>query len=71
MEITELEDGTSIEQMINDLEFYIDHNTKYNGKFVESIIDQFDKTGDLTQRQIDALVKIYRQNKVKEYKENL
>lgn len=30
MEITELEDGTSIEQMINDLEFYIDHNTKYN-----------------------------------------
>jgi len=67
MEITELEDGTSVDKMMDDLLFFIDHNVMFNGKLVDSIINNFRDNGQMSEKQLEVLINIYKKNKVADY----
>ncbi len=61
MEIDESSD------FIQNLMFFIDHQTKFDGSFVDSVIDLIREGKDISDAQYEALVNIYEKWRVKEF----
>lgn len=58
---------TSLQTLIDHLIFFVDSHPKYDGKFIDDVLDVYENHGELTQNQISALLEIYEKWKVADY----
>ena len=58
-------------QIVSDLLRFADHNRNFNRKFVDEIFDFQDKHGYISEKQFQVLDKIYQQNNVKAFLNDL
>jgi hypothetical protein len=56
-----------LEALIDDLIFFIDHHERFDGKIVDSIIDKYRNSGNITAKELSVLQNIHETWKVREY----
>jgi hypothetical protein len=52
-------DPTRLEEVFKSIEENLDRFTQWEQRFIESTRDQFDRTGSLSDKQMEVLEKIY------------
>lgn len=56
-----------VDELISDLIFFIDTHPTFDGSYIDSIVDDYERDEKITPKQYETLVKIHQEWRVCEY----